>query len=199
MSRQSSNDIDSDRSSLEKLRKIKNYDTLTRRLEKYSSISDRSENHKSIFLANDEDESSDEELDLSDECEEAQDYARSEETQDYVRSELVDDIDAVPRDQDFMEFAQSTNLEDILEVFSKIRERLLPDNNNNASVDVSTFKETFPPLMQQLTSLIPHRYSELFVQLNTKSQAPEYRNNSAALGQNVLIIGINFFFLSFCW
>lgn len=51
--------------------------------------------------------------------------------------------------------------------------------------------------MQQLTSLIPHRYSELFVQLNTKSQAPEYRNNSAALGQNVLIIGINFIFLSF--
>ena len=175
VSRQSDCDIDSDKSGIAK---IKNFDTLAERLAKYASITDK---HKTIFLANDEDESSDEDLDLSDEVEET-----------HIRSDLVDDdVDTVQRDQDFIDFAQSTNLEDILEIFSKIKERVLPNsaNNDRVRVNVSTFKETFPRLMEQMTPLIPHRYAELFKLLLTKSRAPEYRSNSAALGQNVLIIG----------
>ena len=179
MSRQSDCDIDSDKTSIGK---IKSFDTLAERLAKYASLTDgkTSDEHKTIFLANDEDESSDEDLDLSDEAEETQD-----------RSDLVDDdVDTVHRDQDFIEFAQSTNLEEILEIFSKIKERVLPNSaNNRATVNVSTFQETFPHLMEQMTQVIPHRYVELFRLLKTKSRAPEYRNNSAALGQNVLIIG----------
>ena len=108
MSRQSDCDIDSDKTNIGK---IKNFDSLAERLAKYASLTDAkiSDRHKTIFLANDEDESSDEDLDLSDEAEETQD-----------RSDLVDDdVDTVHRDQDFIEFAQSTNLEDILEIFSK--------------------------------------------------------------------------------
>ena len=175
VSRQSDCNIDSDKSGIAK---IKNFDTLAERLAKYASITDK---HKTIFLANDEDESSDEDLDLSDEVEET-----------HIRSDLVDDdVDTVQRDQDFIDFAQSTNLEDILEIFSKIKERVLPNsaNNDRVRVNVSTFKETFPRLMEQMTPLIPHRYAELFKLLLTKSRAPEYRSNSAALGQNVLIIG----------
>ena len=175
VSRQSDCDIDSDKSGIAK---IKNFDTLAERLAKYASITDK---HKTIFLANDEDETSDEDLDLSDEVEET-----------HIRSDLVDDdVDTVQRDQDFIDFAQSTNLEDILEIFSKIKERVLPNsaNNDRVRVNVSTFKETFPRLMEQMTPLIPHRYAELFRLLLTKSRAPEYRSNSAALGQNVLIIG----------
>ena len=175
VSRQSDCDIDSDKSGIAK---IKNFDTLAERLAKYASITDK---HKTIFLANDEDESSDEDLDLSDEVEET-----------HIRSDLVDDdVDTVQRDQDFIDFAQSTNLEDILEIFSKIKERVLPNsaNNDRVRVNVSTFQETFPRLMEQMTPLIPHRYAELFKLLLTKSRAPEYRSNSAALGQNVLIIG----------
>ena len=179
MSRQSDCDIDSDKTSIGK---IENFDTLAERLAKYASLTDAktSDRHKTIFLANDEDESSDEDLDLSDEAEETQD-----------RSDLVDDdVDTVHRDQDFIEFAQSTNLEDILEIFSKIKERVLPNSaNNRATVNVSTFQETFPNLMEQMTPVIPHRYVELFRLLKTKSRAPEYKSNSAALGQNVLIIG----------
>ena len=179
MSRQSDCDIDSDKT---RVGKIKNFDTLAERLAKYASLTDAkiSDRHKTIFLANDEDESSDEDLDLSDEAEETQD-----------RSDLVDDdVDTVHRDQDFIEFAQSTNLEDILEIFSKIKERVLPNSaNNRATVNVSTFQETFPHLMEQMTPVIPHRYVELFRLLKSKSRAPEYRSNTAALGQNVLIIG----------
>ena len=175
VSRQSDCDIDSDKSGIAK---IKTFDTLAERLAKYTSITDK---HKTIFLANDEDETSDEDLDLSDEVEET-----------HIRSDLVDDdVDTVQRDQDFIDFAQSTNLEDILEIFSKIKERVLPNSSNNdrVRVNVSTFQETFPRLMEQMTPLVPHRYAELFRLLLTKSRAPEYRSNSAALGQNVLIIG----------
>ena len=180
MSRQCDCDIDID-SDKTRVGKIKNFDTLAERLAKYASLTDAkiSDRHKTIFLSNDEDESSDEDLDLSDEAE-AED-----------RSDLVDDdVDTVHRDQDFIEFAQSTNLEDILEIFSKIKERVLPNSaNNRATVNVSTFQETFPNLMEQMTPVIPHRYVELFRLLKTKSRAPEYKSNSAALGQNVLIIG----------
>ena len=90
MSRQSDCDIESDKSGIAK---IKNFDTLAERLAKYSSLTDK---HKTIFLANDdEDDSSDEDLDLSDEVEET-----------YTRSDLVDDdVDTVQRDQDFIDFA----------------------------------------------------------------------------------------------
>ena len=72
MSRQSDCDIDSDKT---RVGKIKNFDTLAERLAKYASLTDAkiSDRHKTIFLANDEDESSDEDLDLSDEAEETQD------------------------------------------------------------------------------------------------------------------------------
>ena len=189
MSRQSDCDIDSDKTSIGK---IKNFDTLAERLAKYASLTDAktSDRHKTIFLSNDEDESSDEDLDLSDEAEETQD-----------RSDLVDDdVDTVHRDQDFIEFAQSTNLEDILEIFSKIKERVLPNSTNNrAAVNISTFQETFPHLMDQMTPVIPHRYVELFRLLKTKSRAQEYKSNTAALGQNVLIIGNILLTSFFCW
>ena len=171
-----------------KIGKIKNFDTLAERLAKYASLTGAktSDKHKTIFLANEEDESSDEDLDLSDEAEE-----------NHTRSDLVDDdVDTVQRDQDFIEFTQSTNLEDILEIFSKIKERVLPNSvNNTARANVSTFQETFPHLMEQMTPVISHRYVELFRLLKAKSRAPEYRSNTAALGQNVLIIG-NIFLLS---
>ena len=181
VSRQNGSNIDSDGRNIGQITK---FDSLATRLEKYASLTDTrtSDKHKTIFLANDEDESSDEDLDLSDEAEEG-----------LVSGDLVDDdVDAVQRDQDFIEFAQSTNLEDVLEIFSKIKDRVLlsPSANNSARVNVSTFLETFPHLMEQLTPVIPHRYAELFRLLQTKSRSPEYRNNSAALGQNVLIIGI---------
>ena len=182
VSRQSdSEEIDTDEN---RIGKIKNFDTLADKLAKYASLTGAktSDKHKTIFLANDEDESSDEDLDLSDETEDT-----------FTRSELVDDdVDTVQRDQDFIEFSQSTNLEDILEIFSKIKERVLPNSvNNTVRANVSTFQETFPHLMEQMTPVIPHRYVELFRLLKTKSRAPEYKSNTAALGQNILIIGNN--------
>ena len=144
--------------------------------EKYAK--DLHEKHKTIFLADiddDEDfESSTEDLLLL-----STDNDDSDES--YTRLDIVDDIDS-KRDNDFVRFAESTNLEEILFLFHQVKSSL------GLQQSISSFKEIFPVLLN-LSPNLPHRYSELLNHLYNKSQQKEYKNNSVANGHNVLIIG----------
>ena len=144
--------------------------------EKYNK--DLHEKHKTIFLADiddDEDfESSTEDLLLL-----STDNDDSDES--YTRLDIVDDIDS-KRDNDFVRFAESTNLEEILYLFHQVKSSL------GLQQSISSFKEIFPVLLN-LSPNLPHRYSELLNHLYNKSQHKEYKHNSVANGHNVLIIG----------
>ena len=87
------------------------------------------------------------------------------------------------RDHQFVRFAESTDLLEVLSIFSNIK------NNLGLEVHSWTFKNVFPILKDELKSKIPHRYEELFSHLEKRSEAKEYRNNTVATGQKVLIIG----------
>ena len=80
-------------------------------------------------------------------------------------------------------FAQSTDLQEILRVFSKIKANL------GLSDMPGTFQEVFSKLQEELSSLIPHRYSELFRLLKQRAANKEYCHNTVASGLRVLILG----------
>ena len=79
--------------------------------------------------------------------------------------------------------AVSTNLEEIITVFTKIKTGLgIPETSG-------TFGEVFSKLQDSLSTKIPHRYSSLFQLLKQRSTNKEYYDNKLADGLNVLIIG----------
>ena len=80
-------------------------------------------------------------------------------------------------------FAESTDLEEILRVFSKIKANL------GLSQMPETFQEVFSKLQEELSARIPHRYSELFRLLKQRSTNKEYYHNNVASGLRVLILG----------
>ena len=80
-------------------------------------------------------------------------------------------------------FAESSDLEEILRVFSKIKANL------GLSDQPETFHEVFSKLQEELSAKIPHRYSELFRLLKQKSTNKEYCQNKVASGLRVLILG----------
>ena len=84
-------------------------------------------------------------------------------------------------------FAESTDLEEILRVFSKIKANL------GLSQMPETFQEVFSKLQEELSAKIPHRYSELFRLLKQRSTNKEYCQNNVASGLRVLILGRRYF------
>ena len=95
----------------------------------------------------------------------------------------TEDIVDGKSDHEFVRFAESTDLFEVLEIFSNIKENL------GLEVHSWTYKNVFPILKAELKSLIPYRYEELFKQLEKRSEAKEYKNNMVAAGKKVLIIG----------
>ena len=81
-------------------------------------------------------------------------------------------------------FAESTDLEEILRVFSKIKANL------GLSDRPETFQEVFSKLQEELSAKIPRRYSELFRLLKQRSANKEYCQNIVASDLRVLILGI---------
>ena len=81
-------------------------------------------------------------------------------------------------------FAESTDLEEILRVFSKIKANL------GLSDSPETFQEVFSKLQEELSAKIPRRYSELFRLLKQRSANKEYCQNIVASDLRVLILGI---------
>ena len=86
-------------------------------------------------------------------------------------------------DHEFVRFCESTDLKDILAIFSNIKKSI------GLEVESSTFINIFPILKTELRSKIPYRYEELLKHLQRRSEANEYRMNTAAAGKKVLIIG----------
>jgi len=134
------------------------------------------EKHKTIFI----DDDSSEELEL---------YSSDDESFTNSQEDLTDGVccssDTVDAkcDHDFVKFAESNNLLEILDIFYKIKENL------GLEVHPWTFKTVFPILKSELKSLIPFRYEELFRHLEKRSEAREYHRNTVASGKKVLIIG----------
>ena len=79
--------------------------------------------------------------------------------------------------------AESTDLEEILAVFSQIK------TNLGFSDQPGTFNEVFSKVEENLSSRIPHRFSELGRLIKQRSTNKEYGDNKAASGLRVLIIG----------
>ena len=80
-------------------------------------------------------------------------------------------------------FAESSDLEEILRVFSRIKANL------RLSDQPETIHEVFSKLQEELSAKIPHRFSELFRLLKQKSTNKEYCQNNVASGLRVLILG----------
>ena len=80
-------------------------------------------------------------------------------------------------------FTESTDLEEILSVFSQIKAGL------GLSSQPGTMSEGFSSLQEHLSARIPHRYSDLFRLIKQRSAEKEYCDNKVASGLNVLIIG----------
>ena len=80
-------------------------------------------------------------------------------------------------------FTESTDLEEILCVFSQIKAGL------GLSSQPGTMSEGFSSLQEHLSARIPHRYSDLFRLIKQRSAEKEYCDNKVASGLNVLIIG----------
>ena len=83
-------------------------------------------------------------------------------------------------------FAESTELEEILRVFSRIKA------NVGLTDEPQTFQEVFSKLQEELSAKIPHRYSELFRLLKQRSSNKEYCQNNVASGLRVLILGTQY-------
>ena len=160
-------------------KKIENFDEIILRLGKYATVEDVEDKHKTIFLAED---------DVSEEI----DFSEKSDSDNDDNDKSPDELDHSPRENDFVKFAQSDNLEDILSLFNQIKSNIQM-NLNNSSGNFSTFQEVFPILKSELSPTSPHRYAELLRHLCNKSQSKEYKNNSVAKGYNVLIIGKNIF------
>ena len=86
-------------------------------------------------------------------------------------------------DHPFVSFAESTDLQEILEIFSELKK------NDDIVVQTKSFIDTFPIIKDKLTFQIPYRYAELFTHLQKRSEASEYHMNTVARGKKVLIIG----------
>ena len=139
-----------------------------RNVRHYSDVS-RSEHRKTIFIGNntEDDDSSDEELNISDEEEDT----------------TSDTIDARLNNHSFVKFAESVDLQDIISHFNQVKSELsLPET-------VSSFHEIFDSLFSDLSSQLPHRYTELLRHIHNKSLSKEYKNNLVASGKHILIIG----------
>ena len=139
-----------------------------RNVRHYSDVS-RSEHRKTIFIGNntEDDDSSDEELNISDEEEDT----------------TSDTIDARLNNISFVKFAESVDLQDIISHFNQVKSELsLPET-------VSSFHEIFDSLFSDLSSQLPHRYTELLRHIHNKSLSKEYKNNLVASGKQILIIG----------
>ena len=139
-----------------------------RNVRHYSDVS-RSEHRKTIFIGNntEDDDSSDEELNISDEEEDT----------------TSDTIDARLNNNSFVKFAESVDLQDIISHFNQVKSELsLPET-------VSSFHEIFDSLFSDLSSQLPHRYTELLRHIHNKSLSKEYKNNLVASGKQILIIG----------
>ena len=80
-------------------------------------------------------------------------------------------------------FAESSDLEEILRVFSEIKAYL------GLSDTPGTFQEVFSKLQEELSAKIPRKYSELFKLLKQRSTNKEYCQNNVASHLRVLIIG----------
>ena len=143
-----------------------------------SDIAVNRDRHRTIFLAdkveldNDNDDDRPEEQDLTD--------IEIQENDNFVDRKVDDVVDA-RRDHEFVKLAESQDLEEILEIFNKIK--------GTMSDRPEPFKDVFPKLEQELSDRIPHRYSELFRLLRQRSLNKEYCDNKVASGQKVLIIG----------
>ena len=87
------------------------------------------------------------------------------------------------RDHEFVRFAESTDLLEVLDIFFTIK------NNLGLEVHSGTFRNVFPILKAELKSKIPYRYEELFTHLEKRSEAKEYKHSTVAIGKKVLIIG----------
>ena len=180
--RRSSNDNDNEsviNNNNDAKKKIENFDEIILRLGKYATVEDVEDKHKTIFLAED---------DVSEEI----DFSEESDSDNDDNDKSPDELDHSPRENDFVKFAQSDNLEDILSLFNQIKSNIQM-NLNNSSGNFSTFQEVFPILKSELSPTSPHRYAELLRHLCNKSQSKEYKNNSVAKGYNVLIIGKNIF------
>ena len=147
-----------------------------------SDIAVNRDRHRTIFLAdkveldndNDDEDDRPEEQDLIDiEIQE----------NDHFVDRKVDDVVDARRDHEFVKLAESQDLEEILEIFNKIKGTI------GLSDRPEPFKNVFPKLEQELSDRIPHRYSELFRLLRQRSLNKEYCDNKVASGQKVLIIG----------
>eukprot|EP00092_Neocalanus_flemingeri_P020892 GFUD01022634.1.p1 GENE.GFUD01022634.1~~GFUD01022634.1.p1 ORF type:complete len:787 (+),score=168.87 GFUD01022634.1:426-2786(+) len=151
--------------------------------------------HETVFINGNEDESSDEiELLSSDEdslndsilskddCMQASTDFTDQESSKANYSISSDQLDA-KCDHEFVRFAESTDLLEVLTIFSNIK------NNLGLEVHSWTFKNVFPILKAELKSKVPYRYEELFSHLEKRSEAKEYHKNTVATGRKVLIIG----------
>ena len=87
------------------------------------------------------------------------------------------------RDHEFVRFAESTDLLEVLDIFFTIKKNL------GLEVHSGTFRNVFPILKAELKSKIPYRYEELFTHLEKRSEAKEYKHSTVATGKKVLIIG----------
>ena len=152
--------------------------TAQHRRNRYSgSGTSRLEHRKTIFIGDtsiNDDDDTEEDLNLSDD----------EDCAGHLRETDVDDIDS-RNDQSFVRFAEAQDLQEILRLFSQVKSELELQEN------ISSFREIFNPLFLSLSPLLPHRYSELLKMIRNKSLSKEYRNNLAASGKHVLIIGNN--------
>jgi len=83
----------------------------------------------------------------------------------------------------FSSFAKSTNMGEILQIFSEIKKTCgLPSNS-------LSFPNIFPIIRDKLQPVIPYRYAELLTHLQRRSECSEYRMNTVGRGKRVLIIG----------
>ena len=108
--RRSSNDNDNEsviNNNNDAKKKIDNFDEIILRLGKYATVEDVEDKHKTIFLAED---------DVSEEI----DFSEDSDSDNEDNDKSPDELDHSPRENDFVKFAQSDNLEDILSLFNQI-------------------------------------------------------------------------------
>ena len=96
---------------------------------------------------------------------------------------LTDELDTSKQGHDFVKFAESTDMLQVLDIFKNIKENL------GLEVHPGTFKNVFFILKEDLRQKIPYRYGELFDHLDERSRSKEYRNNTVAGGKRALVIG----------
>jgi len=152
--------------------------------------------HHTTFISRTEDEESSDEIELLS-SEEDSSINQSPEQRDVSDEELnnnleddgensyiiTDEYDSKKNEHDFVKFAESTNMLQVLDIFRNIKENL------GLEVHPGTFKNVFYILKEELRQKIPYRYGELFDHLEEKSRSKEYRNNTVAGGKKALVIG----------